>query len=154
MENAQPTKAIELFEQMKKNGLLEERPTATNADQIKSVHIIHLCAINGLAQLGMASIARSISRDLPTSLLSNILIQNALIDMWVRRERDRDPFDSFHSIQGKVGCVDKAKGVFEQIPRPDRFGYTSMSLFPFPCISVGLNVFTGSSFLWSEWNGR
>lgn len=86
MENDQAIKAIEFFEETKRNGLLQEQPNQTNRDQIKSIHIIHLCVINGLSQLGMASIAESISQDFPTSLLDNVFIQNALIDMWVWRE--------------------------------------------------------------------
>jgi hypothetical protein len=87
VENDQAIQAIEFFEKTKQTGLLKEQPNEMNRDQIKSIQIIHLCAINGLAQLGMASMAESISQDFPSSLLDNVFIQNALIDMWVSRDK-------------------------------------------------------------------
>ena len=49
VENSQAIKAIEFFVEMKKNGLLDEKRTQMNRDQIKSIEIIHMCVINALS---------------------------------------------------------------------------------------------------------
>ncbi|CAF0744675.1 unnamed protein product [Adineta steineri] len=91
-----PSQTLELFNQMK-------------SDHIKANTIIYLCVIKALSQTGDYSLSQSIIEQIPHHFLVNNQLQNALIDMW-----------------GKVGYVDKAKEIFQIIPKPDYIGYTAM----------------------------
>ncbi|CAF1012104.1 unnamed protein product [Adineta steineri] len=95
-KNNQPRKTLELYEQMKINKIQLDPP-------------ISVLLINACANIGIYSISKSISEQIPESHLNNIFINNALIDMW-----------------GKSGCVEKAKNIFDSLIQPDTIGYTSM----------------------------
>ncbi|CAF0880691.1 unnamed protein product [Adineta steineri] len=92
----QPQKIFELYEQMKIN-------------QIQLNPSVCVLLINACSALGIYSISKSVSEQIPKSYLDNIFINNALIDMW-----------------GKSGCVEKAKNIFDSLIQPDTIGYTSM----------------------------
>ena len=86
-----PRKTIELFDQMKKKGLLRHIQSETkckslneiNSDSNESSLVIYLLIINASARLYDLSLSESIVQDIPSSYLSYPYIQNALIDMWV-----------------------------------------------------------------------
>jgi pentatricopeptide repeat protein len=66
----QSIKTLSLFEQMK-------------IEKIKPNEIIYTLIINALSQLGDLSMCELVLTQLPTNLMTNLWIQNALIDMWV-----------------------------------------------------------------------
>ncbi|UJR23867.1 hypothetical protein I4U23_026839 [Adineta vaga] len=78
-------------------------------EDIKPNSIIFLLLIDACAQLGIESRCRSIVKHIPSTMLNDLKLQNALIHMW-----------------GKVGCVNEAEKVFEQIDKPDSVTYNSM----------------------------
>ena len=96
VENDQAMEASEFFVEIKRNALLDEERAENNRDWIQSVEIILLCVVNGLSQLGMSSIAQSIEKVFAYSLFNYVLIQNALIDMRICRERFAHSFCSLH----------------------------------------------------------
>ncbi|CAF4391190.1 unnamed protein product, partial [Adineta steineri] len=63
--NNMPTKAIDLFNQIKEPNL-----------------VIYLITINALSQIGILSMCELIVEKIPNCFLMNNHIQNALIDMW------------------------------------------------------------------------
>ncbi|CAF3947180.1 unnamed protein product [Rotaria magnacalcarata] len=70
---------------------------------------IYLCLIKALAKLGILEQAQSFVQQIPSSVLADHRIQNSLIHMW-----------------GKVGSVDEAKRIFENISQLDHIGWTAM----------------------------
>ena len=89
--NDMPRKTIELFDQMKKKGLLRSIQSETkwksfnerNSDDNESSFVIYLLIINALARLYDLLLSESIVQDIPSFYLSHPFIQNSLIDMWV-----------------------------------------------------------------------
>ena len=89
--NDMPRKTIELFDQMKKKGLLRHIQSETkcksfserNSDDNEASFVIYLLIINALARLYDLLLSESIVQDIPSFYLSHPFIQNALIDMWV-----------------------------------------------------------------------
>lgn len=65
-----PRKTLTLFNQMKNDGIEENK-------------ITYLCVIKALSRLGHFRLAHSIIQDMPKSFLSDDYIQTALIDLWV-----------------------------------------------------------------------
>ncbi len=116
-ENDQPEKTLDLWKYMENDG-------------IKPDEIIFVFLINACAHIGTLSISQSISEQMPKSFLQNLYIINSLIDMWVRIFIYRFICFLFEKIfQGKSGCVDKAKSIFESLVEQETAGYTSMSKF-------------------------
>ncbi|UJR24021.1 hypothetical protein I4U23_026986 [Adineta vaga] len=95
-EHSMHMKTIDLYEKTKDEG-------------IQANAIIFLLLIDACGQLGIESRCRSIVNQIPSRMLNDLKLQNALVHMW-----------------GKVGCVDEAKKVFEQIDQPDAVTYSSM----------------------------
>ncbi|UJR24004.1 hypothetical protein I4U23_026969 [Adineta vaga] len=95
-EHSLPMKTLDLYDKMKDEG-------------IEANSIIFLLLIDACGQLGIESRCRSIVNQIPSTMLNDLKLQNALIHMW-----------------GKVGCVNEAKKVFEQIDQPDPVTYNSM----------------------------
>ncbi|UJR23991.1 hypothetical protein I4U23_026957 [Adineta vaga] len=95
-EHIMPMKTINLYEKMKHEGI--------QADSISFLLLIDACA-----QLGIESRCRSIVKQIPSMMLNDLKLQSALIHMW-----------------GKVGCINEAKEVFEQINQPNHVTYTAM----------------------------
>ena len=67
--NDDPSRALALFEQMKK-------------DNIKPDLVSYALAIHACAQIGMMQYSRSIVAQLPDHFLDDHVLRNALIDMW------------------------------------------------------------------------
>jgi pentatricopeptide repeat protein len=67
-----PNKTLNLFEKMKSEG-------------IKGGVITYLLLLDACSQLGIESICQSIVEQIPLTILDNVQIQTALIDMWVRQ---------------------------------------------------------------------
>ena len=86
-----PRKTIELFDEIKRKGLLQQIPSATECDSFNETNldidepslIIYLLTINALARLYDLSLSESIIKDIPSSYFSRRHIRIALIDMWV-----------------------------------------------------------------------
>ena len=86
-----PRKTIELFDEIKRKGLLQQIPSATECDSCNETSldidepslIIYLLTINALARLYDLSLSESIIKDIPSSYFSRRHIRTALIDMWV-----------------------------------------------------------------------
>ena len=84
-------KTIELFDEIKEKGLLQQIPSATECDSFNETNldinepilIIYLLTINALARLYDLSLSESIIKDIPSSYLPRRHIRIALIDMWV-----------------------------------------------------------------------
>ncbi|CAF4874108.1 unnamed protein product, partial [Rotaria sp. Silwood1] len=91
-----PEKVLNLFNQMKIDG-------------IEANEMIYLYVIKALCQIADYSLSKSIIEKIPNSFLVNHQIQNSLIHMW-----------------GKIGYVDTAQVMFENISQPDQIGYTAM----------------------------
>ena len=72
--NDQPEKTFKLFDRMK-------------TESVQPNSVIYLCVIKALARLGDASLARMTVDQMPKTHLENDWIRNALIDMWVSRNR-------------------------------------------------------------------
>ena len=70
--NDNPLEALNLFWQMKKNG-------------IKLDVITYLLVVQACSQIGMIEYCRTIVNEIPRDVLKNLILQNALIDMWVSR---------------------------------------------------------------------
>ncbi|KAG0419993.1 Pentatricopeptide repeat-containing protein, partial [Dictyocoela muelleri] len=69
-----PDKTLFLFDQMKIYSLEPES-------------IIYLDVLKALSQMGIFTISQTIVKQMPKSLLENVQIQNALIDMWASRNK-------------------------------------------------------------------
>ena len=86
-----PRKTIELFNEIKRKGLLQQIPSATERDSFDETSldidewslIIYLLTINALARLYDLPLSESIIKDIPSSYFPRRYIRNALIDMWV-----------------------------------------------------------------------
>ncbi|UJR24102.1 hypothetical protein I4U23_027069 [Adineta vaga] len=92
----QPEKTIDLYEQMKRDGIKPDR-------------IIYLSLINACARIGMKAICQRIVNEIPEEFLLNCQIQSSLIHMW-----------------GKSGSINEAKSLFENISQSDAIIYNSM----------------------------
>ena len=64
-------KTFEIFEEFKRT-------------QMKPNFVIYLTVLKALSKIGVMSMAESIIEDMPRSFLKNKMIQNALVDLWVR----------------------------------------------------------------------
>ncbi|UJR24040.1 hypothetical protein I4U23_027005 [Adineta vaga] len=95
-EHSMPMKTIDLYDKMKD-------------EDVEANSIIFLLLIDACGQLGIESRCRSIVNQIPSTMLNDFKLQNALIHMW-----------------GKAGCVNEAREVFEQIDQPDHVTYTAM----------------------------
>ncbi|UJR24038.1 hypothetical protein I4U23_027003 [Adineta vaga] len=95
-EHSMPMKTIDLYEKMKD-------------EDVEANSIIFLLLIDACGQLGIESRCRSIVNQIPSTMLNDFKLQNALIHMW-----------------GKVGCVNEAEKVFKRIDQPDHVTYTAM----------------------------
>ena len=73
-QHNEPRNTLSLFEQMK-------------LERIEPNAIIVVVLLNACTQLGDLITCESIVAQVPKAFLSNLWIQNALIDMWVRNER-------------------------------------------------------------------
>ena len=71
--NDDPLEALNLFWQMKRNG-------------IKPNDIIYVLAVQACSKIGMIEYCRTIVNEIPQDALKNSILQNALIDMWVSIE--------------------------------------------------------------------
>ncbi|UJR24074.1 hypothetical protein I4U23_027042 [Adineta vaga] len=91
-----PMKTINLYEKM-------------NNEHIQAQLITFLLLIDACGQLGIESRCRSIVKQIPSTMLNDLILRNALIHMW-----------------GKVGCVNEARHTFKQIDQPDHVTYTAM----------------------------
>jgi len=67
-----PLKTLDLFNQMKRNGIED-----------KDNLIVYLCLIKALSQIGDYSLSESMIEQIPNDFLIDNQIQTALIDMWV-----------------------------------------------------------------------
>ena len=74
-KNDQTEVTLDLFEQMKSDGVQPDP-------------IIYVLVLNACANLGIISISEAIDQQVPDCLLANLYIKNALIDMWVRLNRN------------------------------------------------------------------
>ena len=91
IKNAMPRKTIELFDEVKKKGLLEQIHSEKGLnylneaviDNSDSNMIIYLLVVNALALLYDSLLSELITKDIPSYYLSHPHIQSALIDMWV-----------------------------------------------------------------------
>jgi pentatricopeptide repeat protein len=81
--NERPEKTLELFDRMRNES---KEPTL----------VIYLSVIKALAQLGDASLAKTIVEQMPKAHLEDGWIQNALIDMWVSQSQRRQVTLSVH----------------------------------------------------------
>ncbi|UJR34389.1 hypothetical protein I4U23_021797 [Adineta vaga] len=91
-----PSKTLNLFNEMKRNG-------------IEPSFITYTCVIQALSQIGDYSFSQSIIKQIPQSIFVDNQIHNALINMW-----------------GKTGHVDKAEEIFKKISQVDQIGYSAM----------------------------
>ena len=72
-EKNQSEKVFDLFQQIQR-------------DKIKPNEITFVLIINACSRIGNFSLCRSILPQIPKKFFKNIFIQNALIDMWVRKD--------------------------------------------------------------------
>ena len=68
--NQQPLKALQLFQNIKEEGLVPDAPIFT-------------LSINACSQIGILAVCQTIVPQIPSDLYTNQLILNALVDMWV-----------------------------------------------------------------------
>lgn len=68
-QNKMPLKTLDLFEKMKKEG-------------VKADLISYLLLIDACSHIGLQIKCRSLTKEIPPSMLKNIRCQTALIDMW------------------------------------------------------------------------
>ncbi len=66
----EPEKTFDLYNKMKIDGF-------------KSNLITYLFLINASSQIGIENVCRKTVQQIPENLLRNLMIENALIDMWV-----------------------------------------------------------------------
>lgn len=81
----QPDKALTLFEQ-----ILREKITPND--------VIYVGAVNAAARIGLRSVCNQTVQLIPGPSRTNPLINNALIDMWVRRLYFREIFVKFSTV--------------------------------------------------------
>ena len=77
----EPEKTFDLYNQMKRDGF-------------KANQITYLLLINASSQIGIENICRKTVQQIPENLLQSLTIQNALIDMWVRKNLKKFRFKS------------------------------------------------------------
>lgn len=114
--HSMPMKTLDLYRRMRNEGI--------NADVVTFVLLVDACA-----ELGLESRCQWIVEQIPVGMLNHVHLQGALIDMWVGRLSSTDSLRSVVFNKGKVGCVDQAKQVFDQIDEPNSVIYTAMSEF-------------------------
>jgi hypothetical protein len=62
------------------------------SDGFKANQITYLLLINASSQIGIENICQKIVKQIPQKLLQNFTIQNALIDMWVKKIKTKKIF--------------------------------------------------------------
>ncbi|CAF3445944.1 unnamed protein product [Rotaria socialis] len=114
--NDQEEQAIAIFNEIPLNELHRENHSEKKnllfekkTDCLEANVTIYLCLIKALAKLGIFEQAQSFVQQIPSSVLADQRIRNALIHMW-----------------GKVGSVDEARRIFENISQLDHIGWTAM----------------------------
>ncbi|UJR24035.1 hypothetical protein I4U23_027000 [Adineta vaga] len=117
-DHSMPLKTINLYDKMKDEG-------------IQANSIIFLLLIDACGQLGIESRCRSIVKHIPSTMLNDFKLKNALIHMWVSNIQKCKTLVFIYlafifETKGKAGCVNEARQVFEQIDQPDSVTYNSM----------------------------